>query len=656
MNKQNKTRYCTQCGASIAADCKFCTSCGARVTAPTTQSTPAKSLQGANSATAPGVPVNPANPANTATSASAQSPIDQPVPPAPTTPPNPTVPPIPTTPTTPTNPQNNDAGNTPKEAKRNKVLIIISIVVAAALVLGIGGYAGWRYYDGHSHSHAQQRYIQSLEQLKDADKQLTKTLQKTSASTRTITAAQVDEPDALTAYTKAVDKVSKLVSRSAGSEKAGTHDSDESTVRNPNEATAQELNRAADANEKATKARTDAKTKLEESARKVTDSRDSASKVLNPVEKAVAAAEKRRKSAEREINGKPLDAKAIASGDYSSLDGTWTNNAGAWMQIKDGKLIPQTPISGTTAPYTLKNCKGLDACITDSILTGENETYTMAEVPDTQVQLVQEGAVDCSVRNEGICERQDPYSIVAVQKNAILLNMAYDGRRDESQTDPTDSSRDRIIVSHSMGQGGVPLCLDASYAYYRDESTFKPSAAAQKQIDDAVKAAQQSIDGLKQPWAKAAFQCRLDVVSKKRSSCATQEQVGATQTGMDIKAIAKGDCSSIAGNWVSARGVQFVYKDQCPSFSYTDGSGHWVHWKQPELHETYAEQSNTGYTAGGRDSRVFLPKGSTLPDKYLKCFGATSDNSDINRDRIFDVNGMSCQTPSDPTNNVHYRR
>lgn len=513
MNKENETRYCSQCGARLMKGSRYCESCGARVKENTVRNRLPESMQ--QTSGAPGIPTSPADAAVFASAGSSATAAAV---------------------------QTTENESNSKEAKQHKASIIISIVMAATLVLGVCGYASWRYYTGHSHSYAQQRYAQSLKQLKDADLQLTEAVSKANASTRGITATQVDEPDTLTTYTEMIDKASKLISGPLESKRAGTHNPDESGVHNPNEASVQELNNAADVNEKAAKTRTDLKILLENSAQKVTDSRDSARKTLGPVEKAVATAEKQKQVADKEARGKALDTKAIASGDYSSLDGTWTNDTGAWMKIKDGKVTPQNPILGTTAPYTLRKCVGQDSCVSNSILTGEYGTYTMQEVPDTQIQLMQDGAVDCiGPDGHGGCMRRDPYSIVAVQKDATLLNMSYDANRDETTPNRTDSSRDRIIVSHSAGQGGTPLCIDASFAYYRDESTLKPSASTQRKLDDAVESAQQSVDGLTQPWAetaKSGFQCRLDVVSGKRLSCPATAKNSTAKNVRSIKAAA----------------------------------------------------------------------------------------------------------------------
>lgn len=372
-------------------------------------------------------------------------------------------------------------GSNPKKHNKKKIALIAVIVV---IVLSIGGFFGYQYYRTHSHPYAVEQYTTSLETIKSAKKTLESSIAEARKDADNISLIQVEAATLVASYTSTLNQATDLVTTSA------------KTVLNPETAPTEQLLSAATENNENAEKMNQMGTSIKDKAQAVVNSKKSADKILGPVEAAVTAAEKQ-KAAIDNIGAKKLNISAIARGDYSSLDGTWTNSAGAWVKISNGQLTPQTPILGTTGPYPLVECT-MD-CASNALTP-------------TQHQLLQEGAVARRVLGDDYAA--DPYELVAVQKGAALKNTDYAG--DNVLADPTDSTRDRIIPAHSSGQGGTPLCANATCAYYRESGDANQAAdASAEKLDADIKAAQAAIDKLTQNWAtdaKQAFQKRLDAL------------------------------------------------------------------------------------------------------------------------------------------------
>ncbi|WP_144418903.1 DUF6287 domain-containing protein [Bifidobacterium actinocoloniiforme] len=445
---------------------------------------------------------------------------------------------------------------------------IAAFVIAAALLIGAGGFGGYQYYSSHSRPQALARYDDSLNKLTEARKGLSAAIKSADRSAGKVSKSQVTDASTISSYHQSMSAAT------------GMQTTKPRLIKNTNVADAQELNEAAASNTESASRCTDAAAGLTKAAQAVTDSKSTADKALSEVEKAVAAAE-RQKTENDKLSGPPqLNLEAIARGDYSSMEGTWTNPAGAWMTISDGKLSPQTPVDGTNPPYQLHECQpGQDDCI-------------MRSMPSTQHQLAQDGAI----ANHHGSYPDTHYLLLVVQKGAKLYNTAY--YEPLVSDDPTEQSRDRIIATTDWSQGAGAACPDANCAYYRSGDDHKLSKADENKLKQKISTAQTAVDGLDDSWAKdakAGFQCRLDVAGGANKTCTVSGSEQAsdadgdpsdtaepeashppTSSGVaDTQAIRNGDFSSIAGHWCNAendyhRQRRLLYARTQPSVRQTD--------------------------------------------------------------------------------------
>ncbi|WEV72967.1 hypothetical protein [Bifidobacterium sp. ESL0790] len=391
-------------------------------------------------------------------------------------------------------------GGTPGNRKKTTT-IIIAAIAAVALVAVCGG-VGFHLYTQNSHSYAISQYQKASHRLDGARNDLDASISKAKSVAGNIDESQVEDARLIDDYTSTLAKTKKL-----------TNAKPSVNVKDTSAASASELRNATQsANDLATDCENSA-ANLTKAAQNVVDSKTAADEALQPTEDAVSAAEEQKKSNDREAARNGVDVSDISESRYSSLDGTWTNPNGAWIRISHGILTPEYAVQGSTPPYRLSQCYGgLDeGCLEEG------------ELPSNQIQLVQTGAVE---RHDETPDIQ--FSIVVVPRNVSLYNVSYSSH--ELSGDPTDSSRDRIIVSGGpvIDQGQAPLCTDyttgdpnpTSCAYYRDGGTV--SDASQQRLNDKVDKANKSIATLDKKWqqkAKANFQCRISVVTGAQSSC-----------------------------------------------------------------------------------------------------------------------------------------
>lgn len=431
--------------------------------------------------------------------------------------------------------------NGPQSPDRNPTKrrnIIIAVVICIALVLGIGGIAGYRYYTTHSHSHALSRYQESTEQLKQAQKTLREALSETGSKVKGIKEENLDQPALLKQYSAKKNEAAGLTTQKP------------KTITNPDTATTDKLSQIADGNTQAATSINRTATDLTETAASIVKSKTRADKALEGPEKAVSAAERQKKDNDAELASHKLNLKAITSGDYSSLEGTWTNPAGSWMKISSGKVTPQNPIQDTNPPYQLRECvQGSDGYTLDACVE--------RQMPATQHQLVQDGAV----LNHNGMSPNDHYLIMVVEQGAELYNTAYLYPR--IAADPTDQSKDRIIPTFNSGQGQSPLCQDANCAYYRNPDSLTVSKEGRDKLKDSIDKAQKAVDKLKQDWAKHSknqLQCRIDVVKGENKQCFKESDTPSSNGVANVQKIKEGDFSSIAGKWCDGNNRCFNIK------------------------------------------------------------------------------------------------
>lgn len=404
-------------------------------------------------------------------------------------------------------PSTNNSGN-----RKKKTTIIIAAIAAVALVAVCGG-VGFHLYTQNSHSYAISRYQKASHRLDNARNDLDTSISKAKSSAGKIDESQIEDASLIDDYTSTLNKTKKL---SNAKPSVSVKDSEAASTSELKDATQSMDDLAGDCENSAAD--------LTKAAQKVVDSKNAADKTLQPTEDAVAAAEDQKKSNDREAENNGVNIDDIKRGDYSSLDGTWTNPDGKWVKIQNGILTPEGAYEGTTPPYHLHTCTGYrDQCM-------ERAT------PATQTELVQGGAF-VDYHGHAVDFQAN---LLVVERNAEFDNTAP-SNQDESDPDYTDQSKDRIIPYVPMYyQGQYPPCSlpvdgptgdvgqshpfptspNPSCAYYRNGGAL--SDASQQRLTDKVTKANKSIATLDKKWqqkAKANFQCRVDVVTGAQSSC-----------------------------------------------------------------------------------------------------------------------------------------
>lgn len=423
-------------------------------------------------------------------------------------------------------PQNNSTPEpqTSGPEKSHRKLLLAILIPIVVIVLGLVSYFAYT----HSHPYSESKYNASLNELQNAKSELSKAIKNAQKDAGKITESQVTDAKLLKTLAGQLTTAQKL-SKNGGA-----------VIKDPHSADTGKLSASTTTNHSHAEKMVDAALALTQQTTKVVTSKREASKILSPVDTAVAAAEKQKNANDKEIASKSIDVKKIAAGDYSSLDGKWVNSAGTSMTIQDGKLTPSSPIAGTHTPYGLRECsKPTDEC---------SSKLTTA----TQHQLVQDGAFIDQHGNSPNTQ----YNLLTVQKNAKLYNAATSAPI--TGDDPTDSTRDRIIpLDTTFSQGQMPLCLSESCAYYRDSGSAQASAASVKKLNTAVDTAQSKINALKKPWEKSAknsFQCRLDKVKGKQVNCDVSAKSTQSDGTANTSQLLKGDFTSIAGKWCNKQG------------------------------------------------------------------------------------------------------
>ncbi|WEV72966.1 DUF6287 domain-containing protein [Bifidobacterium sp. ESL0790] len=444
------------------------------------------------------------------------------------------------------NQDNPDDQDQPAKSKKNIIRAAIIAAVALIVIAAIGAF-GYHYYTTHSRSYAISRYEKATQRLKDSQKQLDATIAKTDKTAGSVNESDVKRPTVVTTYTTTVRESRKTVKvRTLTKTQLQSLD-------------VEQINKICNELEQAAAHYSASSGKVNDSAQQVMDAKADADKALSPVEHAIAAAEQQKKQNDAEAKKNGLDLKAIASGDYSSLNGTWTNPDGAWMKISNGNLTPQNPVQGTTPPYRLK-----EPTANNTLFNPEH----LSEIPKTQHTLLQDGA-----RVDRPSEAPDIYFLVTVQRGAKLYNASPSfSPQSYVGDDPTDSSRDRIIPANaSANQGQTPFCASASCAYYRDGGSV--SAASQQKLKDKVDQANKLMAGLDQKWqqgAKTNFQCRIDVVNGANKTCESTSGSSGHDGTANVEQLRRGDFSSISGQWcTSGNDCVTIGKDG----SYSNGDG-----------------------------------------------------------------------------------
>lgn len=444
-----------------------------------------------------------------------------------------------------------DAGKDDKDgitiSKRTIRIALIALLIL--IVIGIAAGFGYHHYTTHSRSYAISRYDKAVTRLKDAHKQLDATIAKSNK-----TAGQVDEGDVQ--HPAVVTKYETVVRRSRRPIRVRVL-----TRHQLNTFNVTEINNYSLKIEQAAANYDTSRGKVHDSAQHVMDEKHNTEVQLSPVEHAIASVEQQKKQNDAEAKKHGIDMDAIAKGDYSSLDGTWTNSDGAWMKISKGVLTPQNPVPGSTPPYRLRE--------PDKNNNLFNPNY-LDRIPKTQHTLYQDGA---RVEHHGAAP--DIYFLVTVQQGAKLYNASPSFAAGTSiGDDPTDSSRDRIIPANAtLYQGQEPFCQSASCAYYREGGVV--STASQQKLKDKEDQANKLMASLNHKWqesAKTNFQCRIDVVNGAQKTCETASSSSNDGTA-NVDQLRQGDFSSIAGQWcTSGNDCITIGKDGSYTSNQSDGN------------------------------------------------------------------------------------
>ncbi|WEV64603.1 DUF6287 domain-containing protein [Bifidobacterium sp. ESL0732] len=380
----------------------------------------------------------------------------------------------------------------PHKGKTTKIVIIAAVVVVLAAIAAGGFY----YFSSNSHDAAVSQYGKAVNHLADTKSDLRSAIKRANSDTEDIHKGQVKNPDLLDDYRKTL-KTSRNLSDAKATK----------TIADTSSASTKDLKQAIQSLNDLSGKISDSANDISDIAKKLVDSKKDADDVLKPIEREVSAAEKQKKANDEEASNSGIDLSEIKRGDYSSLDGTWTNSGGAWMKISNGEVTPQNPVAGSNPPYQLADCPG----------TTHDYCFSPGKLPSSHYQLLQRGALQ-DFHGEEVNQQ---YSIVIVPKNVSLYNASYDSN--DVGGDPTDSSRDRIIPSAgpAINQGQTPFCGDSGCAYYRSDGG-ESSQSSKRKLKSKVDAANHDIANMDEEWeeeAKANFQCRVDVVNGAQKSC-----------------------------------------------------------------------------------------------------------------------------------------
>ncbi|WEV47356.1 DUF6287 domain-containing protein [Bifidobacterium sp. ESL0690] len=406
------------------------------------------------------------------------------------------VPPLPTNVPLPSGmpqPNGGAAPANPHKSKTTRIVIIIAVLVMVVAAIAAGGFY---YFSSNSHDAAVSQYGKAVNHFADTKSALKSAIKHANRDTEDIHKGQVKNPGLLDDYRQTLK-----TSRNLSEAKAPA------TIADTSSASTKDLKQATRSLNDLSRRVSDSANDISDAAKKLVNSKNDADAVLEPIEREVSTAEKQKKANDEEAADSGIDLSEIKRGDYSSLDGTWTNPGGAWMKISNGKVTPQNPVEGSNPPYRLADCPG-----------GEDDyCFSPGTLPSSQYQLLQNGALQDFHGEEVNLQ----YSLIVVPRNVTLYNASYDS--DDVGSDPTDSSRDRIIPSAgpAINQGQTPLCGDSGCAYYRSDGG-EVSQTSKRKLKSKVDAANDDIASMDEKWeeeAKANFQCRVDVVNGAKKTC-----------------------------------------------------------------------------------------------------------------------------------------
>lgn len=251
----------------------------------------------------------------------------------------------------------------------------------------------------------------------------------------------------------------------------------------------------------------------------------SADNLISTAEKATSTAEANlvqvKKDAQAKIDAQKMDLGAIAKGDYSSIQGTWTDAIG------DTLLVSQSSITMNGTALNLSNAY--------------KSTYSDRRYDDGS------GLITWADGNGA-------GSIQFIPKNiGGYLTEPSPGEFQTPAHGDITKERLNITLAHE----------NKEHLFYKQGSTLPSpdsltiSEADQTAIDNAVKNAQTMLDKIKLPTVlskKAALQTRLNKVSGKVDSNSTTENKNQANSDLNVNQIANGDYSSIQGTWKNSNG------------------------------------------------------------------------------------------------------
>lgn len=335
----------------------------------------------------------------------------------------------------------------------------------------------------------------------------------------------------------------------------------------------------------------------------------SADKLVATAEKAKSDADAKvaqeKKDAEAKAAAQTMDLNAIAKGDYSSIQGTWTGNKGDSITISGNSI----KLPGTTDSY--------DGLISHNSM-GNADILAEIDASKKSVFFNTDGQSMNVMAGEEL--------LTFIQSGGEYQNGA--GQALGTAGTISSISQDTIV----LGDTGMEYFVKNNPA---STITITISSSDQAAIDTAVTSAQKALDAIKLSAVsteKSALQARLDKVSGKATN---------TISDMNLTQIAAGDFSSIQGTWknennniliVSKTSLNYQATNQDIQRTFTFGeamTGNFAGYTWP---------ISTHIQAGildleGNGAIWFCPKGSvftgvtdgpiTLKQDAISCFAQT---------------------------------
>ncbi|MDR0298129.1 MAG: DUF6287 domain-containing protein [Streptococcaceae bacterium] len=260
----------------------------------------------------------------------------------------------------------------------------------------------------------------------------------------------------------------------------------------------------------------------------------SADKLVSVAEKAKSTAEtnlaQTNKEAQAKIDAQKMDLDAISKGDYSSIQGTWTDASGITISVDKNTI---TDMNNGIQRYIVN---GLNIKINGKTLP------LTAKMSNGQLQLSFDDGGSSADGGLGAI------SFVPVGVK-FYSSSVYNY--------PDNIAKERIVSADH-----THLQESQDYGAYKTDQSVAPNNTTisdkdQATIDNAVKAAQTALDKVKLSAVSAeknGLQIRLNKASGKMETAPATDNTYQSSTGMNLEQIANSDYRSIQGTWKNASG------------------------------------------------------------------------------------------------------